>query len=119
MLSLSLAAKSGRVPVTEDPQDQPGDQIPDHAVELPIDGILDLHTFSPRETRELVPDYLDLCRERGILSVRIIHGKGIGVQRETVHAILRRHPAVIRFGHPADGSSWGATVVELAPAREG
>jgi len=88
-------------------------------VEMPIDGTLDLHTFTPRDTRELVPAYLDECRERGILSVRIIHGKGIGVQREIVHSILKKHPAVVTFGHPSDGGSWGATVVELAPAEEG
>jgi DNA-nicking Smr family endonuclease len=82
---------------------------------MPIDGTLDLHMFQPAETRALVPDYLDLCRERGILQVRIIHGKGIGVQREMVHAILRRHPGVIDFGHPGDGGSWGATVVQLRP----
>ncbi len=87
-------------------------------VEMPIDGTLDLHTISPRDTRDLVPAYLDECRARGILSVRIIHGKGIGVQREIVHSILARHPAVISFGHPSDQGSWGATVVELAPAKE-
>jgi DNA-nicking Smr family endonuclease len=105
-----------------DPEGPAEDAVGDageEAVELPIDGILDLHTFSPRETRELVPDYLDLCRERGILSVRIIHGKGIGVQREIVQAALERHPAVIRYGHPPDGGSWGATVAELAPPEEG
>lgn len=95
-----------------------GDGTPDDAVELPIDGVLDLHTFSPAETRDLVPAYLDECRARGILSVRIIHGKGVGVQREIVHAALRRHPAVVSFGHPQDAGSWGATVVELAPDPE-
>ena len=91
---------------------------PDDPVAMPIDGTLDLHMFSPREIKELVSDYLDLCREKGILSVRIIHGKGIGVQREMVHKILRRHCAVVSFGHPGDGGSWGATVVELRPPDE-
>jgi len=95
--------------------DHPWDGEP---VELPIDGTLDLHTFSPRETRDLVPAYLDECRQRGILSVRIIHGKGIGVQRELVHRILAEHPGVISFGHPGDQGSWGATVVELAPGQD-
>ncbi len=85
-------------------------------VEVPIDGVLDLHMFKPGETRQLVPEYLELCREQGVLSVRIIHGKGIGVQREMVHEILRNLPGVIHFGHPGDSGSWGATVVELAPA---
>jgi len=95
------------------------DEIPDdQPVELPIDGTLDLHMFQPAEIRELVSDYLTLCRERGILTVRIIHGKGIGVQREIVHGLLRGNPAVVRYGHPADGGSWGATVVELRPREE-
>ena len=86
---------------------------------LAIDGVLDLHMFAPRETRDLVRDYLDACRERGILTVRIIHGKGIGVQRGIVHAVLREHPAVARFAHPGDEGSWGATVVTLCPLAQG
>ena len=92
--------------------------LSDDPVEMPVDGVLDLHAFQPQETKDLVADYLDLCRERGILSVRIIHGKGIGVQREMVHQLLARHPAVVGFGHPGDGGSWGATVVELAPRED-
>ena len=85
-------------------------------VELPIDGILDLHAFSPRELGELVPEYLNACRERGILTVRIIHGKGSGRLRASVHAILARL-IWIRSFRLADesGGSWGATLVELAP----
>jgi DNA-nicking Smr family endonuclease len=83
--------------------------------ELPIDGVLDLHVFSPRETADLVRDYLDECLARGILDVRIVHGKGIGVQREIVRRALERHPAVTWFGHPADASGWGATQVRLRP----
>jgi DNA-nicking Smr family endonuclease len=64
----------------------------DEPIQLPIDGVLDLHTFQPREIKDLVPDYLAECRSRGILRVRIIHGKGIGNLRRTVHAILSRHP---------------------------
>ncbi len=86
---------------------------------LEIDGVLDLHMFRPDETRDLVRDYLDECVRLGIRDVRIIHGKGIGVQREIVQAVLREHPAVIAFGHPPDAGSWGATVVRLRiPARE-
>jgi len=92
--------------------------VEEDPVEMPIDGVLDLHMFKPKETRELVPEYLELCRERGILSVRIIHGKGIGVQRELVHGILSKLPGVVQYGHPNDGGSWGATVVELAPTSE-
>ena len=88
----------------------------DEPTALPIDGVLDLHAFSPRETPGLVVDYLEACRQRGLLTVRIIHGKGIGVQRERVHQVLRAHPAVVGFRHPSDEGGWGATVVQLLPA---
>ncbi len=94
----------------------------DEPIELPIDGVLDLHTFNPREVKDLVPDYLVACQERGILQVRIIHGKGIGHLRRTVHAILSKHPAVVTFtlDHEQLGG-WGATLVRLCdphPARD-
>lgn len=97
--------------------DEADDDIP---IDLPIDGTLDLHTFHPRDVKELVPDYLAECRERGILEVRIIHGKGTGALRRTVHAILSRLPEVASFGLALeDAGGWGATLVTLrAPAKD-
>jgi len=89
----------------------------DQPTELPIDGTLDLHMFAPNEVKDLVNDYLEACLERGILDIRIIHGKGIGVLRTIVQSVLERHPAVEHFGHESAGGSWGATVVRLDPDR--
>lgn len=87
--------------------------------ELPIDGVLDLHTFRPNEVGDLVPDYLEVCRERGIFDVRVIHGKGIGNLKRSVRSILARLPEVISFADagPHYGGS-GATIVHLRPKGE-
>ena len=92
----------------------------DEPLQLPIDGVLDLHTFQPRQVKDLVLDYLAACQEKGIYQVRIIHGKGIGNLRRTVHAILARHPQVVSFSldYPQYGG-WGATLVRLRRPGEG
>jgi DNA-nicking Smr family endonuclease len=88
----------------------------DTPVAIPIDGTLDLHTFNPREVKDLVPEYLAVCRERGIFQVRIIHGKGTGAMQRTVHSILARLPEVASFRLAGeDGGGWGATLVTLRP----
>lgn len=83
-------------------------------VETPIDGVLDLHTFQPGDVKDLLPEYIRACREKGIREVRIIHGKGTGTLRESVHAMLRRMPEVASF-RLADETAggWGATLVKL------
>ena len=83
---------------------------------LPIEGVLDLHTFQPKDIKDLLTEYLEECRRRDIREVRIIHGKGIGTVREIVHAVLARMPEVESF-RLADESAggWGATVVHLKP----
>ena len=87
-------------------------------IRLPIDGTLDLHAFRPGEVKHLVPDYLEECRRRGILQVRIIHGKGTGTLRRTVHAILDRLEGVASYRLAGeDAGSWGATLVTLAEDR--
>ena len=90
----------------------------EETVVLPIDGVLDLHTFLPREIKDLVPAYLSACRAQGIYEVRIVHGKGTGNLRRTVHAVLSRLDCVASFRLAEEGrGSWGATLVVLK--REG
>jgi DNA-nicking Smr family endonuclease len=95
------------------PEETPSE---DEVVELPIDGELDLHLFQPRDVKDLVPEYLWACRQRGILDIRIIHGKGTGALRRTVHTLLPKLPEVESFesASEADGG-WGATWVRLKP----
>ena len=84
--------------------------------ELPIEGVLDLHTFRPDDLGELLPAYLTECRSRGILQVRVVHGKGIGNLKRSVHAILSRRPEVISFSEAgAHYGGSGATIVNLRP----
>lgn len=85
---------------------------------IPITGELDLHTFSPRDIPSVVEEYVTACRERGICEVRLIHGRGKGVQRAVVRRVLGELPSVVRFADadPAFGG-WGATVAELSPSK--
>ncbi len=88
---------------------------PEHPpVALPITGELDLHTFRPQDLGELIPAYLEACAAKGLHEVRIVHGKGTGTLRTTVHRLLQRSPRVLRYrsGDETSGS-WGATLVTL------
>lgn len=89
-------------------------QRDDPPVPLPISGELDLHAFRPADLGELIPTYLGECAARGIRDVRIVHGKGTGALRASVHALLQRSPLVrsFRSGDETSGS-WGATLVSL------
>ena len=86
----------------------------DEPVRIPIEDALDLHSFGPRDVASVVEEYLRAAHERGFREVRIIHGRGIGVQRSIVRAVLSRHLLVISFADapPARGG-WGATIVHL------
>ena len=92
--------------------------VSDEPVQIPVDGVLDLHTFRPDETAALVQEYLLVCLEEGIVQVRIIHGKGKGVQRKIVHSLLSRLEFVSSF-EAADvtAGGWGATIVVLRPEK--
>ncbi|MBD3217579.1 MAG: DNA mismatch repair protein MutS [candidate division Zixibacteria bacterium] len=89
------------------------DNNSDDMVEYPIDGVLDLHTFSPKDIKELVPDYIEACLEKEIYQLRIIHGKGTGTLRTMVHSILDQNPHVESYRLDSGASSWGATLVNL------
>ncbi len=81
-----------------------------------IEDSIDLHGFQPQEVPAVVESYLEAAREKGLTEVRLIHGRGLGVQRARVQSLLRRLPYVIDFSNaPAHLGGWGATVVRLRP----
>ena len=85
-------------------------------VELPPQDWLDLHPFRPRDVRSVVEAYLEQALEAGFTEVRIVHGRGIGVQREMVRALLEKHPDVDGYGDaPSGRGGWGATIARLRP----
>ena len=89
----------------------------DEPVRIPIEDFLDLHAFAPRDVRSVVEDYLEAAHARGFREVRLIHGRGIGVQRASVQSLLARHPLVIAFADaPPERGGRGATIVQLREA---
>jgi dsDNA-specific endonuclease/ATPase MutS2 len=86
-------------------------------VEIPVNGVLDLHNFRPAEVKNLVIDYLNECQRKNILSIRIIHGKGIGNLRRTVHSTLKKIDFVEHYELAGtDSGHWGATLVKIKAA---
>lgn len=120
LLSTSLHANKRRSVVDQpraisDEEDllDPFDPFPD-PVQVPITDVFDLHTIQPRDVKFVVQEYLNEARRLGFRNVRIIHGKGIGVQREMVRKILERTPYVIDWTDaPAEAGGLGATIVRL------
>ena len=88
-------------------------------IQIPIEDVLDLHTFRPQDIADLLENYFDECIKTGIFSVRVIHGKGKGIQKKQVRRILQKNPQVKSFKDaPPEAGGWGATLVELKPPAD-
>jgi dsDNA-specific endonuclease/ATPase MutS2 len=99
--------------MSEPDQPQP-ERAEDEPLRIPIEDIFDLHTVPPRDIKAVVEAYLEEARDLGLRHVRIIHGRGIGVQRETVRKVLARTPFVVEFHDaPLEAGGWGATIATL------
>lgn len=119
---MSLRGKKSRNPSHHDPCfDSPytdAVEVPEspfsEPIVVPIEDSIDLHTFHPKDIPSVVEEYLEQCKQAGIREVRIIHGKGIGVQHNIVQSILQKNPSVLSFQDaPGEAGGWGATVVTL------
>jgi DNA-nicking Smr family endonuclease len=99
------------------PPPEPGDESPfPEPIVIPVDGTLDLHAFRPSDVGDLVPAWIEACREAGLRELRVVHGKGTGALRRKVEAILTRSPLVASFRTAGeDAGGWGATLVTLRP----
>ena len=85
-------------------------------VKFPIEDVLDLHTFKPKEIPDLLTDYFTACIDKGIYSVRIVHGRGTGILKKRVHELLKKNRMVETFRNaPLEAGGWGATLVDLKP----
>ena len=94
--------------------DKEDDNLFEEPVKLPLEDWIDLHTFSPGDIPDLLESYLEECNEAGLKEVRIIHGKGIGVQRKIVQKALQESPLIEKFTQaPPDAGGWGATIAIL------
>jgi dsDNA-specific endonuclease/ATPase MutS2 len=94
--------------------DEEDDYDPEQPIEIPVEDSIDLHSFPPRDVPDIVNAYLDEASEKGFTEVRLIHGRGIGVQRDRVQKLLARHPLVSGFHDaPPDRGGWGATIAYI------
>jgi dsDNA-specific endonuclease/ATPase MutS2 len=99
-----------------DQKDEDLDKVFPDIVELPLEDVLDLHSFPPNEIKSLVTEYLQDAYAAGFPEVRIIHGKGIGVQREIVRSVAAKNPHVQSVSQaPEEAGSWGATIICFTP----
>jgi dsDNA-specific endonuclease/ATPase MutS2 len=90
----------------------------DEAIEIPITDVFDLHTFAARDVKAATEAYLEEAHRSGFTALRIIHGRGIGTQREMVRSVLARTPYVVHFTDaPAEAGGWGATIVTLKSSK--
>ena len=114
-----LLSKKEKEPRPSPPEEseEPNDDIPfPDPIVMPIEDVIDLHPFAPKEIRSVVEEYLLECRKAGLTQVRLIHGKGKGVQRESIRSLLSRLPYVTDFSDaPMEAGSWGATIVRIDP----
>jgi len=121
-LTAAVLGAAGRQLDPEEASEETHDEDLEHselAVELPIEDVIDLHSFPPNEVPSVVNDYLVAAHARGVCEVRLIHGRGIGVQRERVRSLLSRHPLVEEYHDaPADRGGWGATIAALSDEAE-
>ena len=114
-----MASSESNETTTDDDRIDPFNPFP-HPITIEITDVFDLHTIPPRDVKLAVEEYLSEARRHGFRSVRIIHGKGIGVQREMVRSILARTPFVRDFGDaPPQAGGIGATIAHLSPDSDG
>jgi hypothetical protein len=125
MTAVVLLSSAGRPSASEtaEPEDEETDLDedidPDAPFEFPIEDSIDLHPFPPRDIPDVVDAYLESAIEKGFLEIRLIHGRGIGVQRDRVQKLLAKHPFVSGFHDaPADRGGWGATIAYLKSRQD-
>jgi DNA-nicking Smr family endonuclease len=112
---------AGRKNRTEEPSESP---LPDspfgEPVVVPIEDFIDLHAFHPKEIPSVVEEYIEQCWQAGIYEIRLIHGRGKGIQRRIIRSLLEKHPQVLSFKDALpEVGGWGATVVALKHGRSG